>query len=366
MNEITDRHLALAALGASPEAADVAARISTQLRRGELGSERARSRRRTRPVRRWVRASGMAIAALVAANLVVVRLVPAYAQAVSHAPFVSDLPRALLDVAGLSEAQVSRVSASSTSSGHTLTLLAVSADSARTVLLVQVDGRDSIPSKSAAGYYVDGTLTDQYGRTYQRTGGSGGQLWFSPLSGAATHGTVELTLRVRWIEMWPATTPGTTSTQLTSQERRVQGDWTVATTVSVRPGQPVALPAPQTVGSATYTVTSIRISGTEVTVDWKVTGDPQAAALYRQVKKNGWPHPAGDPRALGFDTSLRAWVVRSDGSDSSVPGNMDNFGYELDSEQLVSGTVQRVLPGPGDYVLRIGEPVEVVFGFKVP
>ena len=365
--KMSDRQLVLTALGSSPQAGAVAARLAARLRHGALESSR-----RTQQIQRLrIRSTAalVALAVVVAANVAAVRLLPTYAQAVAHAPLVSDLPRPVLQLAGLTEAQVTRVAVSATASGHTVTLLAASADSARTVVIIQVDGLDSPPVKSAAGYQLDATLTDQYGKAYQRIGGQGGDLWFSPLSGAATHGTAALTLRVQSLDMWPAIAPDAAFRPPSSGSKQVRGDWVVGTTVTRRAGVPVALPSTKTVAGVTYTVTSIRISGTEVTIDWKVTGDPRAAALYRAVKKNGWssvlgPQPGGPNTA---DSFLDAGIVNADGTAApSVPGNSDNGAYVLTSERLVEGDVQGVLPGPGDYLLRIGQQPTVEFGFKVP
>jgi hypothetical protein len=299
------------------------------------------------------------VAVVIVANLSAIRLVPTYAEAVSHAPFVSALPRQVLEIAGLSEVQVSRVRVSATSSGHTVTLLAAAADSARTFLLIQVDGHDSLPSKTAAGFFADGTLTDQYGHTYQAIGGQGGDLSFAPLTGRAASGPVQITLHIDFLDLWPASAVGNPA-----HERIVKGEWVIGTTVTKRAAVAVPLPAPRSIGNSTYTVTSIRISGTSVTIDWKLEGDPRIAALFGRTKDGTWP-PRGDPRLDPADKFLSAWILNADGS--TPAGHPNSYGYSLVSERLAVGTVEQVLPAHGDYLLRIGQhPPVVDFAFKVP
>jgi hypothetical protein len=272
-------------------------------------------------------------------------------------PLVGAISTPVLRLAGLSPSQVTPATGSATSSGHTISLIGASADAARTVVLVQVDGHDAPPSKTAAGYQLDATLTDTYGHSYSRIGGQTSDLWFEPLVGPAARGPANLTLHVSSLMLWPADSSGAPRTVTT-----VKGDWSIGLTVTRRPGVTVAIPAPVTVGDMTYTVTSIRVSGTEVTVNWTVTGGREIASLYQATRSGGF---SPEWKTIG-DRYFMGWILNTDGSSAGVPGNSDNGGYGVVSSQAVTGSVQHVLPGPGTYVLAIGRPAVVQFPITIP
>jgi hypothetical protein len=353
-----DRDMVRLALAADDSDADAAAgRVLRALRAARAGDRQPALKTRRRPVGRSLRlALAVAMVALVG-NLLAARIAPDYAASLSNAPLVGAISRPVLRLAGLGSAEVTPATGLATSSGHTISLVGGAADTARTVVLVQVDGHDAPPSKTAAGYQLlDLALTDQYGHSYDRIGGQTGDLWFQPLVGQASHGPAHLTLHVTSLSLWAAGTP-----DQTAKEQTVQGDWSLGLSVTQKPGIAVPLPAPITVGDLTYTVTSIRVSGTEVTVDWTATGGQEIAGLYDSTPRG----PRSAPRP-DLSNHFFGYIQNADGSDAGVTGNSDNFGFSVVSAHVVKGTTQQVLPGPGTYVLAIGRPVVARFPITIP
>lgn len=315
-------------------------------------------RRMAMPVFRWV---AVAVAVLVLGNLVAARALPGYALALADAPVIGGISTPLLQLAGLAPSQVSPAGSTATVDGQTIKVLGGFADTARTVVIVQVDGRNSPPSKTAAGYDVLASLTDQYGHRYSQTV-AGQDLWFQPLVGPATKGPVHLTLHVTQLNMWSASSPGRPSTQ-----SEFTGNWVLGLTVMQQPDVAPPLPSPVTVNGTTYAVTSIKISGTEVSVNWRASGGSEIAQLYKLDYQPGGPDVApGSPEQMISMRYFMPAILNPDGSYAGPTGNSNNSGFGIISPTLITGRIQYVLQGPGRYLIAMGRPPVVTFPITIP
>src|SRR5438045_9779143 len=82
-----------------------------------------------------------ALALLVIANGAAAYYAPRYGQALAQVPLVGGISAKLLEFSGVTASKVTVVNDSSTSSGHTVRLVAAYADGLRTVVFVAIDGR---------------------------------------------------------------------------------------------------------------------------------------------------------------------------------------------------------------------------------
>ena len=248
--------------------------------------------------------------------------------------------------------------------GQTITVIGGFADTSRTVVVIQVDGRNSPPSKTAAQYSVLATLTDQYGHSY--SGGWGNQeLVFHPLVGRAMHGPVRLTLHVTLLVLNSASSPGSPSTQA-----RFAGNWILGLTVTENSAVTQTIPPPITVDGITYAVTSITISGTDVSVAWRASGGSQIAQYWSLTRGPG--SPAAAASNLQFEYLYPA-IEPAGGSLASTnlgppssAGLMDTWGLTEISPELITGQLQQDLPAPGRYLIAIGRPTLASFPITVP
>ncbi|MHB1940194.1 MAG: hypothetical protein ACYCS9_05135 [Candidatus Dormibacteria bacterium] len=303
--------------------------------------------------------------ALVLGNLIAARIVPGYAMQLADAPVIGPVSAPLLQLAGLTPSQVTPASSSATVDGQTITVIGGFADTSRTVVVIQVDGRNSPPSKTAAQYSVLATLTDQYGHSY--SGGWGNQeLVFHPLVGRAMHGPVRLTLHVTLLVLNSASSPGSPSTQA-----RFAGNWILGLTVTENSAVTQTIPPPITVDGITYAVTSITISGTDVSVAWRASGGSQIAQYWSLTRG---PGDAGEPAANNLDFEyFFALIEPPGGSLASTnlgpppPTNpFDSTGITVISPELITGQLHQVVPAPGRYLIAIGRPTLVRFPLTVP
>jgi hypothetical protein len=352
------------ALGSDDEAPAVADRVLDQLRELPARPRIPRwtdGRRSTRRTLGWTSA---AVVALLLGNLIAARLVPSYAVELASAPVIGPISAPLLQLAGLTPSQLTPASSSATVDGQTITVVGGLADTSRTVVVIQVDGRNSPLSKSAAQYNVLATLTDQYGHSYSG-GGDGGELGFQPLVGPATHGPVRLTLHVTLLVMNSASSPGHPSTQ-----SRFAGNWILGLSVTQHSPVTPTTPAPVAVDGITYTVTSITISGTEVSVDWRASGGSPIAQLWSLTRGPGIP--VNTVSNLQFEY-LYAAIEPPGGSLASTnlgppsPASLpDTWGLDEISSELITGQLYQVVPAPGSYLIAIGRPTIVSFPISVP
>jgi hypothetical protein len=307
-------------------------------------------------------AGAVAMIALVGANAVGAYADPAYARSLSRAPLIGLAAGPVLRLAGIDTSQVTSVSETSSSSGHTLSLVAVYADQVRTVLVVYVDGKPALPSKTAFGYNLRGVrVEDQYGHEYtpygrQYTGaGQGSVLDFQPLTGPAAKGQATLTLHVDGIFLWQART----STDQPLTKSTVSGNWTLQTKVTRQAGSSLPLPQPVQKGDLTYTVTSLQVSGKLVRATWIVTGGKEISDIYQAAKDGqvGYRQP-GPALARQY---VEGGVQSADGN--GVSGG--SSGYVVQSSQAVTGHTEVVVPAPGKYVLVIGDTTQAKFPIDI-
>ncbi len=353
------------ALGADQDAPEVADRVLGQLRELPARPPIPPWRGGLRGAGRLLGWTSAALVVLVLGNLIAARLVPRYAVELADAPVIGPVSAPLLQLAGLTPGQVTPASSSATVDGQTITVIGGFADTSRTVVVIQVDGRNSPPSKTAAQYSVLATLTDQYGHSYSG-GGDNQELVFQPLVGPAMHGPVRLTLHVTLLVLNSASSPGNPSTQ-----SRFAGNWILGLTVTEHSAVTQTIPAPITVDGITYAVTSITISGTDVTVDWRAYGGSQIAQYWSLTRG---PGDAGAPAANNLDFEyFFALIEPLGGSLASTnlgppppTSPFDATGIGVISPDLITGQLQQVVPAPGRYLIAIGRPTLVSFPITVP
>ncbi len=360
------------ALSADHDAVAVADRVLSQLRELPARSRMPRRRNGKRSARRALGWTSAGVVALVLGNLFAARLVPSYAVQLADAPVVGSISAPLLQLAGLTPIQLTPASSSATVDGQTITVVGGFADTSRTVVVIQVDGRNSPPSKTAAQYYVQATLTDQYGHSYSGCcGGEDNQeLVFQPLVGRAMHGPVRLNVHVTLLVMNSASSPGHPSTQ-----SRFAGNWVLGLTVTQHSAVTPNLPAPITVDGITYEVTSITISGTDVSVGWRASGGSPIAQLWSLTRGPGSPaaaalklqfeylYPAIEPAG-----GTLAGTNLGPASPASLPpaSLLDTWGLTEISSELIIGQLEQDVPAPGSYLIAIGRPTVVSFPITVP
>jgi hypothetical protein len=280
------------------------------------------------------------------ANLGAAYYAPRYGQALAQVPLVGGIYAKALEYYGLAPQNVTVVNSRSTSSGHTVRLVAGYADGLRTVLVVEIDGRTltygktSRPSPGEYGVGNHGetrdlgyTLTDQFGHSYTEGIGNGYEnyLQFQPLVWPASKVGARLTLHITTLrKLWLA--PG---------QDELAGDWTLHATLAPEPIHILALPSPVRTANAVYTFTSLRVTSTAVHMEWTVAG-----ALI------------DDPRLANHGTQTETQLT----SDYFLPRLFDSAGHE--TQNSVSGiTFSRpvkvefngYVSGHGRYLLQLGD-----------
>lgn len=225
-------------------------------------SARVLAMRPSRHQRRAIRIATAPVALIVLAALVAY-FVPAAGTALADVPFAGDLLRS----AGLVGARdrITSVGSSATSSGYKLTLVGAYADSTRTALLV----RSNPPSIPAFPDHV--WLTDQFGRSYQSSGGTTNMLSgeetmeFGPLAWPDALTGARVTLHINGVE---AIGPGPDFKSF----GEVRGEWNLPATIGVDEASPLPLPAAATTGSIHYRFTSVSYTPATIVIDMVVTG----------------------------------------------------------------------------------------------
>lgn len=362
------REMVREAMGASSDAPVVADRVLARLREGSRPQLPSTRRTSSRRMLAWA-VVGLIVAVL-AGNVVAARVSPSYATALAKAPLVGGFAGPLLRAAGLTTAQLTPASSKATSHGHTLAVVGGFADTTRTVVVIQVDGKNTPLGKTVAGYdaasgkyhghLTDPTLRDQYGHSYDSAGGVGQDLFFGPLVGRAAHGPVRLTLLVPTINFnaaHRAVTP--------AKGESVNGDWIVSLTLTQHPAVTIPSPAPVKVGDITYTIKSIQVSGTFVSVYWRAYGGTEIASLYQQTRVPGGPNSSpGSPFMTLSKRLFWASIENKNGGLARTYGLSSGYGF--DSPTLIIGKLQEPLIKPGTYLIAIGVPTLVSFPITVP
>jgi hypothetical protein len=362
------RDVVRTALGPSSDAPIVAERVLAGLREGSRHQLQSRRRTRSRRMLAWA-VVGL-IFVVVAGNFVAARVSPSYATALAKAPLVGGFAGPLLRAAGLTTEQLTPASSKATSHGHTLAVVGGFADTTRTVVVIQVDGKNTPLGKTVAGYVAasgmyhghltDPTLRDQYGHSYDIAGGVGQDLFFGPLVGRAADGPVRLTLLVPTINFNAAHRAGTPA-----KGESVNGDWIVRLTLTQHPAVTIPSPAPVKVGDITYTIKSIQVSGTFVSVYWRASGGTEIASLYQQTRQPGGPDVApGSPFMTLSNSLFSASIENKSGSMARTYGF--SGGITFASPTLIIGKLQDPLAKPGSYLIAIGVPALVSFPITVP
>ena len=297
------------------------------------------ARRRRRPLRPAA-ALLIALLLIVLGNLAGVYYAPRYAQALAQMPLVGGINAKFLEFYGLSGQNVTLVNDSSTSSGHTVRLVAGYADGLRTVLFLEIDGKGLAGGKAYGrnpgeyGVGDDGlSLTDQFGHTYKPAGvGSTNWLQFEPLVWPASKVGARLTLHITNLgKLWLG---GAGDTELS-------GDWTVHATLVAEPVHVLPLPSPVRTANSVYTFTSVRVTSTAVHIEWTTTG-----ALI------------DDPRLSEHGTPAEGQLFR----DYFLPRLFDLTGHEMPSATFgvtfsrpVKTEFNGYVHGPGRYRLQLGD-----------
>lgn len=323
-----------------PAAIAAAARPSSIARRASGRSGRLFA------ARRRVALSAGLIAALLAANAVGTYFVPKYGQALANAPFLGAVSGPILRSVGLSASSLTELSGSATSNGHTLHLVSGYADTVRTVVFVQVDGRPlEAPSKTSHGFYLDGTLTDQFGHTYHQVfgGAQGAAFSFEPLVWPATATGARLTLHVT--ALMPTGYGDST----------VRGDWSLSFTLTQQPGRLLTPPAPVQVGDTTYTFTRMQVSGDLLELNWSISGGAitrMHALVDSYYGKNPPPPPSVQQKIREIDSQFVPTLI----GPNETSANFLGWGYELPRGQPARGSLKAIIPAHGLWVIRFGPP----------
>jgi hypothetical protein len=264
--------------------------------------------------------------ALIVLAAMVAYFVPAASTAVADVPFAGDLLRN----AGLVGARdrITSVGSSATSTGYKLTLVGAYADSTRTVLLV----RSNPPSIPAFPDHV--WLTDQFGRSYQSSGGTTNMLSgeetieFGPLAWPDAFTGARITLHINGVE---AIGPGPEFKSL----GEVTGEWNLPATIGVDEASPLPLPAAAATGSIHYRFTSVSYTPATIVIDMVVTGTT--------AQEMNTPIPDG-----GKGTPVFTMVVQEPNGQSTdiwLTGEQDHQEVRIHYLFYRSG-------GSGEYVLR--------------
>jgi len=289
----------------------------------------------------------IALALVGLGNLGAAYYAPRYGQALAQVPLVGGIYAKALEYYGLAPKNVTVVNNSSTSSGHTVRLVAAYADGLRTVLVVEIDGRTltygktSHPSPGEFGVGNHGetpdlgyTLTDQFGHSYTEGVGNGytNYLQFQPLVWPASKVGARLTLHITTLmKLWLEG----------AGQDEVSGDWTLHATLVAEPVHVLPLPSPVQTSNAVYTFTSLRVTSTAVHIEWTATG-----ALIDDPRLANHGSQAADqlmtdyflPRL--FDSAGRETQDSTSGITLSRPVKIEFNGY---------------VSGPGRYRLQLGD-----------
>jgi hypothetical protein len=299
-------------------------------------------RPRGRHPARLVAALVAALALLIVGDGVAAFYAPRYGQVLAQMPLLGGINAKLLDFYGLTEQNVTVVNDSSTSSGHTVRLVAGYADGLRTVLYVEIDGRGLTGNPKAYGRHLGDygvgaerglTLTDQFGHSYKFAGAGTTFFQFEPLVWPASSLGARLTLHITYLQkLW---------LEGAGQDRELSGDWALHATLVAEPVHVLPLPSPVRTTNAVYTFTSLRVTSTAVHLEWTTTG-----ALI------------DDPRLSNHGSLAEAQLFR----DYFLSRLFDSAGHETPSStsavtfsRPVKTEFTGYVHGPGRYRLQLGD-----------
>jgi hypothetical protein len=290
------------------------------------------------------------VVAILFVNLVAAYFAPRYGQALADAPIVGGVTSPVLRYSGLDASQITHLDVSATSSGHTIKVVAAFADTERTVLLLEVDGKPhGLPMKEAACCYAEGTLVDQFAIEYQRIYSPDAMaMTFKPLAGPASQLGARLRLHI------------TTLQGLRPEFQAISGDWSLNVTLIQQAGKVLANPAPVTANGITYTITSERLSGQQLHVAFSLSGpavDAQRKLAY-ETKSPPFPDDRSFATQFVFPKLLGA---------QGNPEFPYEWGFTTPRQGPISGGMTAVVAGPGHYTLTFGSaPGAPVFQIDIP
>jgi len=296
------------------------------------------------------RAAALVVAVLFV-NLVAAYFAPRYGQALADAPIVGGVAGPVLRYSGLDASRITVVNVSSTSAGHTIKLVGGYADTERTVLFMEIDGNPhGLPNKQTTCCYAEGTLVDQFALQYQRIFSPDPfAATFAPLGGPASRVGARLNLHVTELR------------GLHPEFQPVSGDWSLNVTLIQQAGKVLATPGPVTANGVTYAIKSLRLSGKLLKISLQLTGQPVDEETKRAYGPRN-PSQLSGPNAFAQEY-FAPKLVDAQGNKASFY----DWGYSLPKQGPTWGTIDAVLPGPGQYTLTFGNlPGPASFQIEVP
>jgi hypothetical protein len=201
-----------------------------------------------------------------------------------------------------------------------------------------------LPNKQRECCYAEGSLTDQFGREYHRVFSPDAlTATFEPLAGPARDLGARLTLHVT--ELKP----------LGRNFQAVRGEWTLRLTLLQHAGVVLPVPGPATANGITYTLKSLRLSGTQLKIQFELSGPPV------DQQRDLPPQPM-DNRSFAT-RYVRPSLVDAQGNLASV----HEWGFSSPKRGPFSGGMTAIVPGSGPYTLRFGTASEgPMFQIDVP
>jgi hypothetical protein len=290
------------------------------------------------------------VVAILFVNLVAAYFAPKYGQALADAPLMGGVTSPVLRFSGLDGSQITHLDVSASSSGHTIKVVGAYADTDRTVLLLEVDGKPhGLPMKDAACCYAEGTLVDQFALEYQHIYSADAMaMTFAPLAGPASQLGARLKLHI------------TRLLGLSPEFPATSGDWSLNVTLIQQAGKVLANPAPMTANGITYTVKSVHLSGMQLHIDFSLSGPPVDAQ--RKLVYETKSPPFSDDNSFAMQSVFPRLV--------SPLGNPEfpyEWGYTTPRQGPISGGMTAVVDGPGHYTLTFGRaPGSPVFQIDIP
>ncbi|HEV2414964.1 MAG TPA: DUF4179 domain-containing protein [Candidatus Dormibacteraeota bacterium] len=301
-----------------------------------------RSRKSHRRVQLTAAGAAVLIAVLLA-NVVVAYFAPRYERALADSG-VGSISQKFLAAVGLNDGDVTAVSDSATSSGHTVKLVAGYADGLRTNFFLTIDGKGLTGNPKDYGRNptdlgVGGvTLTDQFGRAYQGSGVWGPtEIQFEALLWPASELGSRMTLHVSSLTNYRATT--------------ISGDWTLHAALISESAHKIPLPAAVHTSRADYVFTGITASETEMILRWTVSG-PAADEARTEMQ-----HPPLNSNPFGTPVMLQYFTPRV----YDAAGNqlqMQEWGFTWPRTGPAQGEMTVFVKGPGRYRIQLGAAVE--------
>jgi hypothetical protein len=297
------------------------------------------------------------VIAILLINVIAAYFAPKYERALADTG-VGAISQRLLSAFGLKAGDVTAVSDSATSAGHTLKLVGAYADGLRSVLFIEIDGRGLGGNPKQYGLhpgdwginYDDITLTDQFGHSYGGAGlGGPSDLQFQPLAWPASEVGGRLTLHITGIwAMWKFLKQGPNNTEALT----THGDWSLHVTLISAPYHTITLPAPVHSPMADYTFTGISASETEMVLHWTVGGPANVQVRAQQSTPQS---PNSDPMA---NPLMRDYFTPRvfDAGGSEV--QMQDWGFSWPKTGPAQGEMTVFINGPGRYRIQLGGAVD--------